>query len=417
MNKSERSSFLRQAVAVVITPLLWAGTAAAQPFPGMPPPEVAVITVQPKTLPVSFDFTGQVAGFREVEVRARVAGILKERNFTEGESVTKGKSLYTIDRAPFESALARAEADVAAAEARHSQARRNAARLKPLIEAKAISQKDFDDAASAEQIAEADLRVARARLTDARLNLEYTKVEAPISGVTGRSQRPEGTLVSGPEVLLTTVTQIDPAYVYFGVSENDHLKWQSESAAGRLILPRAGRFDVMVKLADGSTYAHRGRLGFSDVRINTNTGTSDTRAELPNTEGKLRPGQFVRVTLSGATRPNAIAVPQRAVLEGPKGKFVWVVNAESKVEFRPVMVGDWAGDQWVINSGLAAGDRVIVDGVMKVGPGAPVKPVDANAPKPAAGGPGAAAGAASKDGAAKDGAAKSGAAPAAAAKK
>jgi membrane fusion protein (multidrug efflux system) len=417
MNHSERTPALRRhALAAALAALLLAGPVAAQPFPGMPPPEVAVITVQPKTLPVNFDFTGQVAGYREVEVRARVAGILKERNFTEGESVTKGKSLYTIDRAPFESALARAEADVAGAEARHAQARRNAARLKPLIEAKAISQKDFDDAASAEQIAEADLRVARARLTDARLNLDYTKVEAPISGVTGRSQRPEGTLVSGPDVLLTTVTQIDPAYVYFGVSENDNLKWQSESAAGRLILPRAGRFDVTVKLADGSTYAHRGRLGFSDVRINANTGTSDTRAELPNTEGKLRPGQFVRVTLSGATRPNAIAVPQRAVLEGPKGKFVWVVNAESKVEFRPVMVGDWAGDQWVINSGLAAGDRVIVDGVMKVGPGAPVKPVDANAPKPAAGAPGA-PGAAPKDGAAKDGAAKSAAAPAAAAKK
>ena len=394
--------------AAAFSAFLFAGAVAAQPFPGMPPPEVAVVTVQPKTLPVSFDFTGQVAGYREVEVRARVAGILKERNFTEGESVTKGKSLYTIDRAPFESAHARAEADVAAAAARHSQAQRNAARLKPLIEAKAISQKDFDDAASAEQIAEADLRVARARLTDARLNLDYTAVEAPITGVTGRSQRPEGTLVSGPDVLLTTVTQIDPAYVYFGVSENDNLKWQSESAAGRLVLPRAGRFDVTVKLADGSTYAHRGRLGFSDVRINTTTGTSDTRAELPNTEGKLRPGQFVRVTLSGATRPNAIAVPQRAVLEGPKGKFVWVVNAESKVEFRPVTVGDWAGDQWVINAGLAAGERVIVDGVMKVGPGAPVKPVDANAPKAAGAAPGApgAPAAAAKDAAAKGAAPK-----------
>jgi membrane fusion protein, multidrug efflux system len=273
--------------------------------------------------------------------------------------------------------------------------------LKPLIEGKAISQKDYDDVVSAEQIADADARAARARVNDAKLNIEYTRVEAPITGVTGRSQRPEGTLVSGPDVLLTTVTQIDPAYVYFGIAEGEALKLKSEAAAGRLALPRGGRFDITVKLSDGSTYARRGRLGFSDVRVNTNTGTSDTRAEMPNPDGVLRPGQFVRVTLSGATRPNAIALPQRAVLEGPKGKFVWLVNAESKVEFRPVVVGDWAADQWIINSGLAAGDRVIVDGVMKVGPGAPVRVADPNAAK---GPPGGAPGGAGKGDAAKDGA-------------
>ncbi len=377
--------------------------AGSQPFPGMPPPEVAVVTVQPKTLPVSYEYTGQVAGYRDVEVRARVAGILMQRNFTEGDAVAKGRSLYTIDRAPYESALARAEADLAGAEARLAQARRNAARLKPLIEGKAISQKDYDDVVSAEQIADADAKAARARVNDAKFNVEYTRVEAPIAGVTGRSQRPEGTLVSGPDVLLTTVTQIDPAYVYFGISEGEALKLKSEAAAGRLALPRGGRFDITVKLADGSTYARRGRLGFSDVRVNTNTGTSDTRAEMPNPEGVLRPGQFVRVTLSGASRPNAIALPQRAVLEGPKGKFVWLVNAESKVEFRPVVVGDWAGDQWIINSGLAAGDRVIVDGVMKVGPGAPVRVADSSAANAAN-----AANAASKSGAGKGDAPKAG---------
>lgn len=367
------------AAIAVLVGLAACSPAGSQPFPGMPPPEVAVVTVQPKTLPVSYEYTGQVAGYRDVEVRARVAGILMQRNFTEGDAVAKGRSLYTIDRAPYESALARAEADLAGADARLAQAKRNAARLKPLIEGKAISQKDYDDVVSAEQIADADAKAVRARVNDAKLNIEYTRVEAPIAGVTGRSQRSEGTLVSGPDVLLTTVTQIDPAYVYFGISEGEALKLKSEAAAGRLALPRGGRFDITVKLADGSTYARRGRLGFSDVRVNTNTGTSDTRAEMPNPEGVLRPGQFVRVTLSGASRPNAIALPQRAVLEGPKGKFVWLVNAESKVEFRPVVVGDWAGDQWIINSGLAAGDRVIVDGVMKVGPGAPVRVADSNA--------------------------------------
>jgi len=398
--------------------------AGSQPFPGMPPPEVAVIAVQPKTLPVNYEYTGQVAGYRDVEVRARVAGILLQRNFTEGEPVAKGRSLYTIDRVPFESALARAEADLAGAEARLAQAKRNAARLKPLIDAKAISQKDFDDAASAEQIADADAKAARARVNDAKLNLDYTRVESPIAGIAGRSQRSEGSLVSGPDALLTTVTQINPAYVYFGVSEGEALKLKSEAAAGRLMLPRGGRFDVTVKLADGSTYARKGRLGFSDVRINTSTGTSDTRAELPNPDGVLRPGQFVRVTLTGASRPNAIALPQRAVLEGPKGKFVWVVNAESKVEFRPVVVGDWAGDQWIINSGLAAGERVIVDGVMKVGPGAPVRvadPASANEAKPAApgapGAGGAAKGAAPGGNDAQKGAAPGGEAPKAGAPK
>ena len=177
---------------------------------GFPPPQVSVITVEPKTLPASFEYTGQTLGSREVEVRARVTGILLKRNFAEGAPVTKGQSLFTIDPAPFVAARARAEADVAGAEARLAQAKRNAARLKPLYAEKAVSQKEFDDATSAEAIAEADLKAARARLTEARLNLLYTQVESPVTGIAGRAQRSEGTLVSGPDVLLTSVTQIDP---------------------------------------------------------------------------------------------------------------------------------------------------------------------------------------------------------------
>lgn len=354
---------------------------------GMPPPEVAVMTVQPKTIPATFEYTGQTSGFREVEVRARVAGILLKRNFTEGALVTQGQSLYSIDPAPFASALARAEADTAAAEARLAQARRNAVRLKPLYEAKAASQKDYDDAVSAEQVADADLKSARARVVDARLNVDYTRVESPIAGITGRSLASEGTLVSGPAVLLTTVSQVDPIYVNFGISEAEHLKLRGESAAGRLLLPKGGKFDVSVKQADGSPYVRTGKLSFSDVRISTTTGTSDARAELPNPDGVLRPGQFVHVTLSGASRPNAILVPQRAVLEGPGGKFVYVVSKDSKAEPHPVVVGDWVGDAWMIHSGLAAGDQVIVDGVMKIGPGAPVRIADPNAPKGSTAGP------------------------------
>ena len=199
---------------------------------GFPPPQVSVITVEPKTLPASFEYTGQTPGSREVEVRARVTGILLSRNFVEGGPVTKGQSLFTIDPAPFVAAAVRAEADVAGAEARLAQAKKNAARLKPLYAEKAVSQKEFDDASSAEAIAEADLKAARARLTEAQLNLLYTKVESPATGIAGRSQRSEGSLVSGPDVLLTTVTQIDPIWVSFGIPDNDQLQHQQRSRGG-----------------------------------------------------------------------------------------------------------------------------------------------------------------------------------------
>lgn len=343
------------------------------PFAGMPPPEVNVVAVAPQRLEETFEYVGQTAGSREVEVRARVTGILLKRNFVEGASVKEGQSLYTIDPEPFEAAVNRAAADVAAAEARLDQAKRNAARLKPLYAEKAVSQKDYDDAVSAQAIGEADLKAARARLVEARLNLKYTKVEAPAAGITGRSQRQEGSLVSGPDVLLTTITQIQPIWVNFGVPDREQLAIQRDVQAGRLVLPKGGNFEVALKRADGSRYPHTGRVNFADVSVSPATGTREMRAELPNPERALRPGEFVRVILKGAARPDAITVPQRAVLEGPQGKFVYVVNEKSLAEARPVQAGEWHGEQWIITQGLAAGDRVVVDGVMKLGPGAPVR--------------------------------------------
>src|SRR5262245_16850749 len=189
------------------------------PMGGMPPGEVNAVTVQPQTLPVTWEYTGQTAGSREVEVRARVTGILISRNFKEGETVKQGQSLFTIDPKPFEAVLARAVADVAAAEARYEQAKRNAARLKPLYAEKAVSQKENDDAVSGEAIGAADVQAAKARLTEARLNLSYTRVEAPVSGVTTRALPSEGTLISGPNVLLTSVVQVDPIWINFGVPD------------------------------------------------------------------------------------------------------------------------------------------------------------------------------------------------------
>lgn len=339
----------------------------------MPPPQVTVQEIAPQTVDVSMEYNGQITGVRDAEVRARVTGILLKRNYVEGAVVRAGQSLFTIDPAPYQAALAKAEADLAGAEAKHAQVQRDAARLKPLIEAKAISQKEYDDAVSGEQITAAEVKAASARLTDARLNLSYTRVEAPISGVTGRIQVTEGSLISGPAILLTTITQTNPIYATAGVPDNDQLRLNSDVQAGRLQLPKDGRFDVAVKLADGMVYPHSGKVNFSDIRLNPTTGTSEVRAELPNANGTLRPGQLVRVMLSGAKRPNALLVPQRAVLEGPQGKFVYVVNAQSQAENRPVEVGDWSGGQWVVNKGLQPGDKVIVDGVIKLGPGAPVK--------------------------------------------
>lgn len=350
-----------------------AGGPPGMPPGGMPPAPVSVITVEPRDVPVRYEYVAQTAGYREVEVRARVTGILQKRNFQEGAAVRRGQSLFVIDPAPFQVALAKAEADLAAVEARLAQAKREVARLKPVLEAKAISQKELDDSTSAEQVADAEVKSARARVNEARLNLSYTRVESPIAGIASRAVVSEGALVSGPDVLLTTVTQTDPMYVIFGVPDREFLSLRRDVDQGRLRLPTGGRFQARVKLADGTLYDGLGAVNFSDVRVNTQTGTSESRAEFSNKNNRLRAGEFVRIVLEGASRPDAIVIPQRAVLESPKGKFVYVVNAQSQAEPRPVEVGEWADDGWVIHGGLKPGERVIVDGVLKIGPGAPVQ--------------------------------------------
>lgn len=365
------------AAAAASLALVACGPAGGPPNGGFPPPPVSVMITEARDLPMTLEYTAQTAGYRETEVRARVSGILLKRNYREGGTVKQGESLFTIDPAPFQLALARAKADLGVAEAQLQQAQRELARLKPVYESKAVSQKEFDDASSAERIAAAQVESARARLNEAQLNLEWTRVESPITGVASRSAVSEGTLVSGPGVLLTTVTQTDPMYVIFGVSDRDTLAMRREAEAGRVRLPADGRLKATLKLADGSEYSRPGVVNFVDVRVNTQTGTTETRAEFPNPGNLLRAGEFVRIVLSGAVRPGAIVVPQRAVLEGPGGKFVYIANAESKAEPRPVQVGAWTGDGWIIDSGLKPGERVIIDGTAKIfAPGTPVTIVD-----------------------------------------
>jgi membrane fusion protein (multidrug efflux system) len=350
------------------------GSAATGPGPhgGMPPAAVAIEAVQPATLPAVFEYVGQAAGSREAEVRARVPGILLKRNFAEGALVRRGQSLYSIDPAQLKAALDKVDAEVTSAEARHALAARTVARLKPLHEARAVSQKEYDDAASAEQVARADLKGAQARRAEAALNLGYTRVEAPIAGVAARSMVSEGTLVAGPELLLTTIVQTDPIKIRFAIADTDQLRWRTESSAGRLQLPKNGAFDVEVTLADGSVLPRRGKLQFTDTRVSESTGTHEAQAEIANPDGALKPGQFVRVRLLGAVRPNAVQVPTRAVLEGPQGKFVYVA-IDGKAQPRPVKVGEQLGDRWLVSEGLKTGDPVIVDGVMRIAPGAAVQ--------------------------------------------
>ena len=379
----------------------------------MPPAAVSVAAVALADVPVVYEYVGQAAGSREVEVRARVNGILQKRNFAEGGAVKQGQSLYTLDPASFIAALNRADADLASAEARAAQAARNHARLKPLYEAKAVSQREYDDAASADQIARADVKSAQARRAEAALNVGYAKVEAPISGVASRSQVSEGTLVAGPETLLTTIVQTNPVKIRFGIADTDQMRWRTEAGTGALKLPNQGAFDVEIKLADGSVYPRKGKLLFNDTRVSGNTGTVEAEAEVPNPDGVLKPGQFVRVRLLGAHRPQAVKVPTRAVLEGPQGKFVYVA-AGGKALPKPVQVGDQLADGWIISQGLAAGDQVIVDGMARIFfPGAPIQ---VGPPPGAAPGAGGAPGAA---GSAPAGAAPpaAGSAPAAAASK
>ncbi|HXN06199.1 MAG TPA: efflux RND transporter periplasmic adaptor subunit [Nitrospiria bacterium] len=352
-----------------------------------PPPEVTIAEIQKKTVAVTYEYVGQIAGSREVEVRPRVSGILMRRNYKEGSKVEAGQSLFTIDPEPFRLALEKAEAQMASARASHDQAFRNMSRLKPLWEARAVSQKDYDDTVSSELISAANEKLSEAAVNEANLNLTYTRVEAPISGVTSEARKSEGTLVQAQQTLLMTISQIDPIYVIFSFTEAEHLKFNRDVSEGKLRLPKGGKFDVKLTLEDGSEYPRIGKVDFTDVRVDSTTGTIVARGVVANPEIILRPGQFVKVKLIGAIRPDALTVPQRAVLEGPGGKMVMTVNAQGIAEMHSVQAGDWLGEEWVILSGLNAGDQVIVDGVVKARPGSPVKiaPSAAEAPKAASG--------------------------------
>ncbi len=343
------------------------------------PIEVGVVMVSPRDVPVTLVFVGQTESSRQVEIRARVNGFLDKRVYEEGSMVTVGQVMFQMEKSPFEASLQEARGELSLQQARLSQAKVNLDRIRPLVSRNAVSKKDFDDAVSNEQAAQATVLAAEGKVRQAELNVSYTTIRSPVTGLSSRSKKQEGSFIStGPDSLLTYVAQLDPIWVNYSVSENEALKYRDQESKGLLRLPKDNDFVVEVVLADGSIFPHKGRVSFTEPSFSSETGTYMVRAVIVNPKGVLRPGQFVRVYQKGAVRPNAILVPQKAVMQGAKGHFVWIISKENKAEFRDVEVGDWYGDYWFINRGIRVGERVAVDGVMKLATGVPVKIVEVN---------------------------------------
>ncbi len=321
---------------------------------------MAVVTVEPKPIPESFELVGQVEASRRVEVRARVEGVILERPFVEGSVVKPGDVLYRLDRVRYEAAYE-------GALARYDNAKRTLARLEPLVTRHAVAQQDVDNA-------HAELDAAKSALDQAKKDLDDTVVRAEIGGRVGRTRLELGGRVTGSADLLTTIDQLDPAYVTFRPSSQQLLSWR-ENARTRALIEPGGSMAVHVLMPDGSALPRAGHVTFVAPSLDSATGTQEFRAQFENGDRILVPGQFVRVRLTGFVRPNAIAVPQRAVQQGLGRQFVYVLGVGDTVTARDVHPGPWSGDLWIIDDGLKPGDRVVVDGLQKIAPGRPVKPV------------------------------------------
>ncbi|KZN62953.1 efflux RND transporter periplasmic adaptor subunit [Pseudoalteromonas luteoviolacea] len=348
---------------------------------GMQPAKVSVTHVTTQSVPFNIELPATLLGDKEVEIRARVSGLIESRNFDEGQYITAGQSLFTIELKPFQLELEKAQADLHAAEANVEQAKRERDRLEKLKDERSVSKRDFDNAVSAYDIALANLESAKVALNEAQLDLDYAQVKAPVSGIIGRERESQGSYVSGPTVLLTELTDTSNMRARFGFSEREQLAMRKDVESGTLTLPKNNEFDATIILQDGSIYDQRGKVNFSDVRVNRFTGTSELQARIANPNGELRPGQFVRVQLSGAVRNEAIVVPQRAVLDNGTGKFVYVATENEKGMTvalpAPVQVGEWVQlngqNMWVIRSGLKPQQPVIVEGMARIFfPGMPV---------------------------------------------
>lgn len=357
-------------VAVALAGLLACGRAGAGFTP--PPTEVSIVTVQPEPVPVSYEFSAQVVPYRRVEVRPRVEGIIQERPFAEGAVVKPGQLLYRIEPAKYEAAFRSAEARVQAAKARLE-------RYEPLLAQHAVAQQDVENARS-------EFEAAQSALAQAKRDFDDTSVRAEIEGRVGRTLLEVGARVSGPGDLLTTIDRLDPVFVTFRPSSQQLFSWKKDPGA-RSLIQAGSRLTVEAVLPDGSLLERTGRLDFVAPSLDFATGTQEFRAVFQNDDRVLVPGQFVRARLVGFVEEGALAVPVRAVQTALGRQFVYVVGTGDTVQARDVQPGQWAGNRWIISSGLKPGDRVVVDGVQKIGPGRPVRPValgdSAKTPAPA----------------------------------
>jgi membrane fusion protein, multidrug efflux system len=371
--------FRNVSLAVFTLLLMACSKGAEQPAPGaMQAMPVSVIEVQPTSVPISTETVAQTEGAKEVEIRPRVGGILLKRMYEEGASVKAGQAMFLIDPVPYQIALSQARAQLAQQKARIEQTKREADRLKGLLATQSISEREYDNATSENSVAVASVQQAEASVREAELNLSYTTVTAPVSGISGRFQFSEGALVSPNTSLLTTIVQLSPIWVRFSLSDNElaqlggHLN-ENNVKQVTLILP------------DGSEYKQKGKLNFAASQIDPALGTQQLRATFENADKRLLPGQFVRARIVTGQRDGVFLIPQVAVQTSDQGKFVYVVNEKNEATIHPVEVGEWKGQDWVIFSGINAGDKVIVDNLIKVRPGAPVSPHPAGQPPASAG--------------------------------
>jgi membrane fusion protein (multidrug efflux system) len=363
----------------IFTALCLCGCKKAEKASAPPPPVVSVVEVVPKDVPVTFEYVAQTQSSQQVNIQARVNGFLDKRVYTEGAFVKEGDVLFLMDKKPFKVQVDGAKASLARQQAAMETARLNLERTKPLTAQKALSQKDLDDATGSYESAAAAVEQAKAQLESAKLNLSYCTITSPVDGITGASLQQDGAYINQANSLLTTVAVLSPIWVNFSVSENERKRYRDEVDKGQLRPPKDGNYDIEVVQVDGTIFPHTGKITFAAPSYDPQTGTFLIRASLNNPGGILRPNQYVRARLKGATRPNAITVPQRAVQQGAKGHFVWVVNKEGKAEYRPVVVGDLYRESWFITEGLHPAEKVVVDGGLTLRPDIPVtvKPLTA----------------------------------------
>jgi membrane fusion protein, multidrug efflux system len=369
--RTRSSLFFRYLVPflIIAAAFIFTSCKSEKKTPVPAPAAVTIIDVVQQDVPVTFEYVAQTQSSHLVQIHARVSGFLERRMYTEGAFVKSGQVLFQMDAKPFQVQLDHAIAALAKQEAAYETARLNLERVKPLAEQNALSQKDLDDARGRYQSDAAAVEQARAQVENAKLNLSYTTITSPVSGISSSALQTDGTYISPQNSLLTTVAVLSPIWVNFSISENEMQSYRDQIDRGLLRTLKSQKYTVEIVLVDGSVYPHTGQITFAEPSYNAQTGTFLIRASVDNPKGVLRPNQYVRARLKGLIRPKAILLPQRSVQQGPKGHFVWVVDRESKVEQRPVVVGGWHGDGWFIFEGLKSREQVVVDGGLTLRPG------------------------------------------------